>query len=244
MRVPRVYFDGPLALGASVNLDKAQSHYLGSVLRLKVGRDAVLFNGRGGEYLCSVVDVARNQVTLDVRSYTDIDRESKLGLTLQIALSKGDRFEWALQKATELGVTRIQPIISERTEVKLTDDRLHKKVAHWRGVVRSACEQSGRTTLPELEFPQSFSDILLCAESSSSSLKLILDPLDGLSVRELPDTADILLAVGPEGGFSEQEIDSAKKAGYRSLNMGPRILRTETAPLAAISAIQSLFGDW
>lgn len=244
MRVPRVYFDGALELGVSINLDKAQSHYLGSVLRLKVGRQVLLFNGQGGEYLCSVTNVERNRVALDICSYTDVDRESALGLILQISLSKGDRFEWAIQKATELGVAQIQPIISERTEVKLTDDRLHKKVVHWRGVVKSACEQSGRTQLPRLDFPQSFTDVLDGRHGFSNNTKLILDPLGGISVRDLSATETIVLMVGPEGGFSGQEIEMARNTGYQCLNIGPRILRTETAPLAAISAIQSRFGDW
>lgn len=244
MRVPRVYFDGPLAVDVGVSLDKAQSHYLASVLRLKVGREVILFNGRGGEFLCSVASAERNQVALDVHSYSDIDRESKLSLTLQISLSKGDKFDWALQKATELGVAGIQPLISERTEVKLTDDRLQKKVMHWRGVVRSACEQSGRTNVPELDAPQPFPHVLSSAEGLSNDLKLILDPVDGISVRDLSEFSSALLAVGPEGGFSEEEIELAKNAGYQPLKIGPRVLRTETAPLAAISALQAQFGDW
>lgn len=246
MRIPRVFFESDLAAGSQVNLSKEQAHYLGRVLRLKAGRELILFNGQGGEYLCQVIALDGKTGLIDVERYQDVDRESPLNICLAAVLSKGDRFDWLLQKATELGVSSIQPIFSERSEVRLSGDRLDKKHLHWQGVVRSACEQSGRTSLPSVGVPLSFAEYV---RSDSSAQKIVLDPRESASLAEVVEGGDgplgtLSLMVGPEGGFTDSEIETAKKGGYLGVRIGPRILRTETAPLAVLAAIQSRYGDW
>jgi len=245
MRIPRVFYDGPLEAGNSLSLNKEQLHYLGNVLRLKAERQLILFNGQGGEYLCEISELDRRQGLIKVLSFQDTNVESTPDICLALALSKGDRFDWAIQKATELGVTRVLPLFSARSEVRLTGQRLEKKLDHWRGVLRSASEQSGRTRIPDLAAPQPFSE---CVSEDKAACKLLLDPRAEVSLagqeRRICNVPDICLLVGPEGGFDDQEIALAHKHDYLCTHMGPRVLRTETAPIAALAFIQAVTGNW
>lgn len=241
MRVPRVYLDADIQSGQLLRLPARQSNYLCKVLRMQSGRELWLFNGRGGAWLCQIDEADAKQALVSVEAFDQENHESPLQLELAIALSKGDRFELVLQKATELGITRIQPMMTEHTDVKLNAERLKKKHEHWQGVLISACEQSGRNLVPELLPVTGFGDLL---SQPSTMTGILLDPLSSgkLSGLRLPENG-IRLYVGPEGGFSELELDLARKAGLQGIRLGPRVLRTETAPLAIISVLQAYFGD-
>ena len=173
----------------------------------------------------------------------EVRNESPLRITLAQGIARGEKMDWILQKATELGVARIAPVVSDRTEVKLDSERSDKKMNHWRGVCAAACEQSGRARLPVILEPQSLAQF---AASDGSGRRFMLDPGASLSLPALqlaPD-AQITLAIGPEGGFSDRDLAMLKAGGYEGVRMGPRILRTETAGPAAIAAINALYGDW
>ena len=254
MRTPRLYLAAPLSVGEDIVLPQDTVHYLHQVLRMKSGRKVWLFNGQGGEYLAEAVQLERRKGRLKVLEFVDVDRESPRPRRLEIALSKGDRFDWVIQKATELGVTDIQPLVTHYTDVRIDNERLEKRMAHWQGIVRSASEQSGRTRLPQLYRPVVFDAHMEAscpaAGSVGPSLKYVLDPTGEQSLyRQLVSStiaadSTVRLLVGPEGGFSSAEIESANRAGYQSVTLGPRVLRTETAPVAALAVVQSLCGDW
>lgn len=240
MRIPRVFTEHPLAEGATLALEEAPSRHLAKVLRMGPGRELVLFNGQGGEYSARVAAVSKKSVEVEITKFYSQERESPLALELAIGISRGDRMDWVLQKATELGVTRISPLFSERTEVKLKGERLEKKQAHWRQVTIGACEQCQRNRLPELAQPTSLEQWL---DRPNPGLRFVLHHRDskGLPKGESPD--QVALLVGPEGGLSEEEIERARAAGCEPLTLGPRVLRTETAPVAAIALAQYLWGD-
>jgi len=242
MRVPRVYLDADIQSGQLLSLPGRQSNYLCKVLRMQSGRELWLFNGRGGAWLCRIDEADAKRAVVSVGELYQENHESPLQLELVIALSKGDRFEFVLQKATELGVTRIQPMLTEHTEVKLNAERLNKKHQHWMGILISACEQSGRNRVPELLPVKSFGELLA---QPSDMAGILLDPQakQGLSALNKRPESGLRLYIGPEGGFSEAETDQAKKSGVQGIRLGPRVLRTETAPLAIISILQSNFGD-
>lgn len=241
MRIPRVHVNAPLHAGLSLTLDEPQSHYLGKVLRMEAGRELQVFNGDGREYRATICRVSKRAVEIEVLSGEDINRESPLHTHLAIGISRGERMDWVLQKATELGVTRITPLFTERTEVRLQGDRLEKKMQHWRQITLSACEQCQRNIPPQLHPAQ---DLLSFLQQSDTSLKLVLHHRSEHNLRQLPPPDAVTLLVGPEGGLSDQEINSAiSQCGYSSLTLGPRVLRTETAPVAALVAVQMLWGD-
>lgn len=241
MRIPRVFTDQALSSGALVDLEEGPSRHLGRVLRMQPGRELVLFNGDGGEFSALIHSLDKKTVTAEVGTYQPDDRESPLNLELAIGLSRGDRMDWVLQKATELGVSRISLLVTERTEVKLSGERLDKKLTHWRQVLISACEQCQRNRLPELNPPATLNSWL---EQNDCSLSLVLHHRDSQSLPETDAPESLALLVGPEGGLSEEEIGRARSAGCQPLTMGPRVLRTETAPVAAISLVQYLWGDF
>jgi 16S rRNA (uracil1498-N3)-methyltransferase len=173
-----------------------------------------------------------------------VERESPLPLTLAQAIARGERMDWVLQKATELGVARIVPIVTERTEVKLDAERAERRMAHWRGVIASACEQCGRNHLPALEAPQDM-DRWLASLGDAPALRLALLPEGDASLRQFPQLDNgAILAVGPEGGFTANDVALLTQAGFHGLRLGPRILRTETAGVAALAALQAMFGDF
>lgn len=241
MRIPRVYVNAPLQAGLSLTLDEAQSHYLGKVLRMEAGRELQLFNGDGWEYSAVITQVSKRAVAIEVAGGAEANRESPLSTHLAIGISRGERMDWVLQKATELGVTRITPLFTERTEVRLQGERLAKRMQHWQQITLSACEQCQRNIPPQLLPAQELASFLSQADTG---LKLVLHHRSEQSLRQLPTPSAVTLLIGPEGGLSEREIDLAiQQSGYTPLTLGPRILRTETAPVAALTAVQMLWGD-
>lgn len=244
MTLPRIYLSVPLASGATLALDKQAAQHVLRVLRLGAGGSLVLFNGepvdqQWGEYQATLL--AENGTVL-VGDFSARDTESPLHITLAQAVSRGERMDYAVQKAAELGVARIVPLITEFCVVKLQDERKGKRVAHWQGVATSACEQSGRVRVPVVETPQRFSDWLAAV---NAGVRLVLDPLAQTTLRQLsPPQGDIVLLAGPEGGLSDLEVMQAGQSGFTGVRLGPRILRTETVPAAAVAALQTLWGDW
>jgi 16S rRNA (uracil1498-N3)-methyltransferase len=208
---------------------------------MKVGQSAILFNGKGGQYIGRLTNASKTNSTVLIDGFSAVEKESNLKIHLAVGVSKGDRMDWIIQKATELGVTEISPIFTGRTEVKLSGSRLDKKLSHWQQIAISACEQSQRNRVPSINPILSFDDWL---ELKHNGLKLLMNHLGDLGLSEIsPKDQNIVLLVGPEGGLSENEICVAEASGYTSVSMGPRILRTETAPVAALSILQSLWGD-
>ena len=241
MRVPRIYTNQTLLLGEELTLSKNSSRHLVSVLRMKVGQSAILFNGEGGQYIGRLTNASKTNSTVLIDGFSAVEKESNLKIHLAVGVSKGDRMDWIIQKATELGVTEISPIFTGRTEVKLSGSRLDKKLSHWQQIAISACEQSQRNRVPSINPILSFDAWL---ELKHNGLKLLMNHLGDLGLSEIsPKDQHIVLLVGPEGGLSENEICVAEASGYTSVSMGPRILRTETAPVAALSILQSLWGD-
>ena len=246
MRIPRLYSDQTLAVGSIGELKDNTAHYIHNVLRMDSGRPILLFNGTGGEYSANLIRVSKKIVTFEVTGFIEGDRESKLHSHLAIGISRGDKMDFVLQKATELGVSAITPLVTERTEVKLSGERLQKKMQHWQQVVISACEQSQRNILPVIHSPQTFSAFVLDAvEKNIHSSRLILHPGEtNFSIQAAPLQSHAILLVGPEGGFSDIEVEESGEKGFMTWTLGPRILRTETAPIAALSVLQQCWGDW
>ena len=202
----------------------------------------ILFNGQGGEYQAVLESVTRQHAWAHILSFSDQERESTLPITLAQSIAKGERMDYTVQKAVELGVQRIVPIMSERSVVKLNQERQQKRLQHWRAVAVAACEQSGRNRLVQITEPQSFASWL--SDYHPQQHHWILHPgaQQGLKTHTLP-RHHIRLLIGPEGGFSAAEIAAAEAAGYLSVHLGPRILRTETAAVVALAVIQTLWGD-
>lgn len=239
MRIPRIFIDLPLGENQLVELPRETSHYLSRVLRLPLEAPLRVFNGLGGEYQATICEATKNSVRIKTGLFDAADNHSPLHIHLGISLSKGERMDFVIQKATELGVSEISLLNSERTEVKLKGERLEKRVAHWRKVSISACEQCGSNRVPIIHPPVSLPQWLA---KRDESIKLIMQPGTAQPLQhETP--AAVALLIGPEGGFSEQEVKAANAAAFDSISLGPRILRTETAPLVAISILQHHWGD-
>ncbi|MEO6227927.1 MAG: 16S rRNA (uracil(1498)-N(3))-methyltransferase [Thermomonas sp.] len=243
MRVTRVYVALPLVAGSEIELPEPAANHLSRVLRMGVGDSCIVFNGDGHDYPTRLVDVGKRVVRAQVGPGIAINNESPLQLILLQGVARGEKMDLILQKATELGVVSFQPLYSQRSEVRLEGARADKRLAHWRGVVVSACEQCGRALVPGVAMPQSLVQAL--AALPAGGLRLILDPDARVSLSRLDvdSAAPICLAVGPEGGWSPQDIEHLQSAGFSGVRLGPRVLRTETAGLAAISALQVLHGD-
>ena len=240
MRLTRTFIDAPLAVGRHVALDEAATAHLVRVLRLGLGDAIVLFNGDGHDYEARITAVAKRGAEAEVMSHRAIDNESPLRIVLAQALARGEKMDWVLQKATELGVAEIVPLVTQRSEVKLDAERSEKRLQHWRGVIASACEQSGRARLPALHAPVALSDWLARA---GTERVLYLDPQAESGLRELGAEIGYALVIGPEGGLGDRDLQALRAAGARGVRLGPRVLRTETAGIAAIAALQALFGD-
>lgn len=208
---------------------------------MQAGRELILFNGEGGEYSAEISAVHKKQVDVSVKEFTAENRQSHLQLELAIGVSRGERMDWVLQKATELGVTKITPLMTERTEVKLGGERADKKMEHWQQILISACEQCQRNILPALSEPQYFSDWI---STCDAELKFVLHHRDNQGLPENQTTQSVALLIGPEGGLDDDEIAQAIAQKFSPLTLGPRVLRTETAPVAAISLVQYLWGDF
>lgn len=249
MRIPRIYQATKFSAGITVSLTADAANHVARVLRLTVGSELRLFNGEGGEYAAKIVEINKKQVLVQIGEYFAVNTESPLKIHLGQAISRGEKMDFVMQKAVELGVTSITPIITERCGVKLSEERWNKRVQHWRAVAVSACEQCGRDKLPIIAEPILLADWL---KQANTGVQLVLDPDAGQTLRTIfPIGAgnntlikDVTLLIGPEGGLSEMEIELAKQNNFTSLNLGPRILRTETAGIAAIAALQSWLGDF
>lgn len=244
MRVPRIYVDIPLTSGAIVQLPVSQSNYLCKALRMEAQRELWLFNGEGGAFKSVIHHAHHKNAQVAVGDQDLSDCESPLKIELGLALSRGDRFDLVVQKATELGVSTIYPLQTDRIDVRLNADRMNKKLAHWRSIAVSACEQCGRNILPVIREPLAIDQWLASIEQSC---KLILDPVAGNPIKDLQISAEkreVAILIGPEGGFSDREKQLALTEGLTGVTLGPRILRTETAPLAMISILQALWGDF
>jgi 16S rRNA (uracil1498-N3)-methyltransferase len=243
MRIPRVHVSQPLQAGREVLLTDQAGEHLARVLRLERGHPVILFNGDGREYDATLASLARHAVSAEVVGVRTVDRESPLPLTLAQGIARGEKMDWILQKATELGVARIVPIVTERTEVKLDEERAERRLLHWTSVIGGACEQSGRARLPVIEAPLRL-DRWLGTLVEHTSLRLALVPGGEVTLRTLPPMPHgAIVCVGPEGGLSDNDAAMLRGSGFLSLRLGPRILRTETAGITALAALQTLHGD-
>lgn len=242
MRITRLCVEQPLVAGSELLLPADAAHHLSVVLRAKVGQAVVLFDGAGSEAQAHITECMRKNVTVKIESVAAVNRESPLHIHLAIGVSRGERMDFVLQKSTELGVNSITPLLCERTEVRLSDERWQKKQEQWQKIIVGACEQSGRTVLPTLHAAKSLAE---CLVSDNSERRFVLHHRSDSTLsaaQEKPHS--VLLLIGPEGGLSEDEIAVALAANCRALTLGARVLRTETAPLAAISVLQYQWGDF
>jgi 16S rRNA (uracil1498-N3)-methyltransferase len=243
MRTIRIHVDQPLAPGLELGLPAQAGEHVARVLRLGEGDPLVLFNGDGCDYAARITGVGKREVSVRLEAVQAIASESPLALTLAQGIARGEKMDLIVQKATELGVARIVPLLTERSEVRLDPARAQKRLAHWRAVAASACEQSGRARLPEL-LPAQALESWLGGMPQNGALRLALLPEGERTVRSLAfGPAGGVLVVGPEGGLGERDTGALHAAGFAGLALGPRILRTETAGLAALAALQALHGD-
>jgi len=243
----RFYYPDKLSSGAEVNLPADTAHHAIRSLRLQAGDPIVLFDGFGGEYQASICRVDRESVIARTGPFIDRGAECPIDLLLAQGMSSGERMDFTVQKAVELGVTAIQPLATARSVIKLTSERAARKTGHWQKLAIAASEQCGRNRLVDVAEPLRLSDWLgqLPRDPGAGELRLLLCPAAQTGMRELPDSAGrIILLAGPEGGFDDSEADLALRRGFQSIRMGPRILRTETAALAALAAIQLRWGDF
>lgn len=242
MRTIRVLAPGFAAEGGRFALPAGPAAHIARVLRLAAGEALVLFDGAGREAAARVAEVRGAAVTVETEAAVAVDRESPLRLTLVQGISRGERMDLVVQKATELGVARLVPVLTERSVVKLDAAQAEKRLAHWQGVVAAACEQSGRALLPEVLPVQTYA-AWLRQPAPAGEACFQLQPGAAVRVRDLPRLASATLLIGPEGGLSPAEHAAAAAAGYQALSLGPRVLRTETAALTALAVLQAQFGD-
>jgi len=243
MALTRIYQNIDLHTGHTIELDKAAAHHLSRVLRIKHQQHVCLFNGDGFNYVAEI-QIDKKKVFADILNKENNQNISNINITLLQGISKGERMDIAIQKAVELGVNKIIPIVCQHTVVNLKADRAEKKLRHWNGIVTHACEQSGRSTLPIIDSIMSFTEAL--NSLSKEDLNITLDPYATNVLASLQTTGSngFNLLIGPEGGFSSDEVEESKRSGFYGIQLGSRILRTETAALAAITAIQTLWGDF
>lgn len=242
MRVTRVHADIALEPGSDCILPAATTRHVARVLRMRAGADLIVFNGSGYDYRCKLTSVEGREARVRVLERLTGLGESPLELKLVQAVSRGERMDWTLQKAVELGVREIAPVLSSRCVVRLDDRQVTNRMRHWEGVVASACEQSGRSMLPILRPPTELKAYL--AQAASAGTRLVLSPGGPASLAGLSTIGKrVELLVGPEGGLDEHEIAAAADTGFKTVRLGPRILRTETAGIAALAVIQALWGD-
>ena len=242
MRIPRIHHPAALSSGARIELSDTAANHVARVLRLPVGAPLILFNGSGGEFAATLAAIDKRRVLVDVGSFQDQEREPPLQIWLAQGVSRGERMDYTIQKAVELGVSRIIPLFTEYCGVQLQGERLEKRIKHWQGVVISACEQCGRNRIPPVDTPVTLTQWLAMP---GKGLRLVLAPDAEHSLAQLPEPGGpVTLLIGPEGGLADQEIALAKQAGYAGLRLGPRILRTETAAVAALAAMLGTWGDF
>lgn len=244
MRQVRVYSGEPLAAHSEQRLSRGATEHVLRVLRMRAGEALTLFDGRGGEYPAQLLRTEKVSAVVAVGEHHAIERESPLSITLLQSLARGEKMDWIVQKATELGVAAIVPVASERSEVRLDGERAGRRLAHWRGVAIAACEQSGRARLPEVAAPCALAQALQALPASGC--RLALDPEAEATVATLQPAArlPVVVGIGPEGGWSPGDLARLRGAGFTGLRLGPRVLRTETAGIAAIAALQARLGDF
>ncbi|MDZ7661857.1 16S rRNA (uracil(1498)-N(3))-methyltransferase [Thiohalophilus sp.] len=240
MRIPRLYQDYPLAVGTSVQLDETATRHGIQVLRLKPDDRVTLFNGDGHDYQARLTAISKKQATATIENATVVNNESPLHTHLALGIAKGERMDYALQKAVELGINRLTPLVTERCVVQLDEKREQKRRQHWQGVIRGACEQSGRARLPQLDTVIAYTDFLVAPVAGQ---RMILDPRSDRTLSQCPQPQDLILMIGPEGGFTRTERELAYQHDAIGIRLGPRILRTETAVVAGLTAAQTLWGD-
>ena len=241
MHVVRVYYDGDIKSNTLITLGIKASHHILRVLRINIGDALVIFNGKAGEYSATFTAIKHKHAIVAVTTMQRTQTESPVQLELAQGISRGERMDYALQKAVELGVSKIVPLFTERCGVKLKNKRLENRLAHWNSIIVGACEQSGRCIIPPLATAQPLDQWLT---KKRSGLQLVCDPRAQTTLSALPKTAThVTVLIGPEGGLTAEELQHAKNAGFIGFSLGPRILRTETAALAALTSLQLRFGD-
>jgi 16S rRNA (uracil1498-N3)-methyltransferase len=239
----RLFVSGALINGAEVELEGDRARYLGKALRMRPGDLLTVFNGEGTEWPATIMRISKGSVSLELGESFDAGTESRLKIHLVQGISRGERMEFVVQKATELGVKRITPVLSEYSMVKLNADRAEKRRDHWQKIATSACEQSGRTRLPLIDLPVPLKN-WFGTKTDKVDAELILSPgaATPLASISAPETK-VCILIGPEGGFSDAECEDAAVAGFQAVSIGPRVLRTESAAIAALAVLQSLWGD-
>ncbi|MGN6667144.1 MAG: 16S rRNA (uracil(1498)-N(3))-methyltransferase [Trinickia sp.] len=246
--MPRFFVDSNLAPGDVVALPDEVARHV-QVLRLAAGDSLTLFNGQGGQYEARLVELGRRSALAEIGAFMQVEAEPPYRITLAQGVAGGDKMDWLIEKAVELGVSRIAPLVTSRGVVRLSAERASRRQAHWQGIVRAACEQCGRNRIPEIEPASEWSKWLQalppCAQAGS--LRLMLSPRANMtfaSLPEAPPSADVTLLIGPEGGLSPDEENAAAERGFTALSLGPRVLRTETAGMAALAALAARWGGW
>jgi 16S rRNA (uracil1498-N3)-methyltransferase len=240
MRTTRIYYPNNLSLDQTVTLTDQAANHLRNVLRAELGDACVLFNGDGYEYHAQISALNKKDVQVQITETILCSRQSPLSIHLGQGISRGEKMDWVIQKSTELGVHEITPLITERCNLRLDSERWEKKRQHWQAVAISACEQCGRTDKVTIHTPQLLSNWL---QTTFSGMRIMLDPQAIKNIKQLTAPTAIQLLVGSEGGLSEGEAQDATTAGFMGVQLGPRILRSETTPIAVISILQHLFGD-
>jgi len=244
MRLTRVYVDAPLTSGKRVTLEGSAASHVTRVLRLRVGAELILFDGAGGEYQASIDRAHGGSVIVAVGEHHAIERESPLILTLAQGVSRGERMDLVVQKATELGVSHLVPVLTERSVVRLTAQQSDRKVNHWHAITIAACEQCGRNRLPSIAPPLPLAEFLRGTGQRGGGPRLLLSPAGSATPADLGRTASAMtVLVGPEGGLTDEEEQAAVAAGFTAVRLGPRVLRTETAAIAALALLQGECGD-
>ena len=243
MRIPRLYIPGAAASGEVITAAGQAAHHVIQVLRLRPGAAVRLFNGNGPEWEAILLEGNRSRIRLEVGAAVETISEPSLSITLAQGIARNDRMDFILQKSVELGINRVQPLWMQRCQSRVSGERLGRRLSHWRGVIISACEQSGRSILPELHEPEEYTAWI--NRKNHSSLLLMLQPDSARTLHDLPSPEnDIVILVGPEGGLNTEEQRLAEASGYTGIRLGQRILRTETAALSALAAMHSLWGDF
>ena len=239
----RLHIAADLGAHSTLDLDADKARYLGRVLRLRVGDRLSIFDGRGAEHAAEILAIGKSSATLRVGEETETDTESKLRVHLVQGISRGERMDFVMQKATELGVKRITPVLTEYGVVKLDAARAEKRRAHWQKVAASACEQCGRVRLPLIDTPIALNAWFGSKPEQVDTEIILKAGADTPLARIDGPTTKVCILIGPEGGFSTSEYEDAAIAGFRSVSLGPRVLRTETAAVAALAVLQSVWGD-
>jgi 16S rRNA (uracil1498-N3)-methyltransferase len=242
MRLNRIFCEGPLARGTELRLPPAGAYHVARVLRMREGAPLAVFDGSGQDFRAEIVRVTGDEVTVRLGEPTAGAAESPLRIMLLQGVSRSERMDWTLQKATELGVAAIVPVLTARSVVRLDEKQAQKKQGHWRGIVIAACEQCGRSKIPHVAAPLALRDHL--ATARREGLRLVLSPSAPGSLAGLASlSSKVELLIGPEGGLDDDELAAAQKAGFMPVRLGPRVLRTETAAVVALTVLQALWGD-